>query len=195
MIRTTVATVAFVAAAMMSVAAQAETSEQKLPGVTHFAKQFDGDSSPAKEKLANVLKGGVDGDDEPKKKAATADHRFAGIIDREAKKHGVPASLVKAVIQVESSFRPDVTGAAGEIGLMQLKPTTAEMMGFKGKKSELFDPETNIKYGVAYLAKAHKLGGGTTCGTILKYNAGHGAKKMNPISARYCQKIKRILGA
>ena len=55
----------------------------------------------------------------------------------------------------------------------------------------LFNPETNIKYGMKYLGKAQKLGGGTTCGTILKYNAGHGAKRMNPTSRNYCAKVKR----
>ena len=42
---------------------------------------------------------------------------------------------------------------------------------------------------------AHELGGGTTCGTILKYNAGHAAKRMNPVSAAYCSKVKRHLAA
>jgi soluble lytic murein transglycosylase-like protein len=41
-----------------------------------------------------------------------------------------------------------------------------------------------------YLAMAQGLGGGTTCGTILKYNAGHAAKRMNPVSSAYCSKVK-----
>ena len=45
----------------------------------------------------------------------------------------------------------------------------------------------------SYLAGAVQRGGGTTCGTILKYNAGHYAKRMNPISQRYCSKVKREL--
>ena len=44
-----------------------------------------------------------------------------------------------------------------------------------------------------YLAMAQQLRGGTTCGTILKYNAGHGAKRMNPVSAAYCCKVKAQL--
>ena len=67
------------------------------------------------------------------------------------------------------------------------------MMGYKGSTKALYDPETNIKYGMKYLAKAHQLGGGTTCGTILKYNAGHGAKRMNPISKRYCGKVAKLM--
>jgi soluble lytic murein transglycosylase-like protein len=44
-----------------------------------------------------------------------------------------------------------------------------------------------------YLGEARRLGGGTVCGTILKYNAGHYAKRMNKVSARYCGKVKRIM--
>jgi len=66
-------------------------------------------------------------------------------------------------------------------------------MGYSGSTTGLFDPETNIKYGLKYLAKAQRLGGGTTCGTILKYNAGHAAKRMNPVSSDYCKKVKKRL--
>ena len=62
-----------------------------------------------------------------------------------------------------------------------------------GLAQGLFNPETNIKYGLKYLAKARQLGGGSTCGTILRYNAGHGATRMNPVSAAYCAKVKRQL--
>ncbi len=119
---------------------------------------------------------------------------YHGIIARYASSYGVPVSLARAVVRVESNFRANARGKAGEIGLMQIKPATARMMGYRGSTKGLFNPETNIKYGMKYLAKAHKLGGGSTCGTILKYNAGHGAKRMNRISAAYCSKVKRHLG-
>lgn len=115
------------------------------------------------------------------------------LISKYAKQHGVPESLAHAVITVESNYRANARGAAGEVGLMQIKPATARMMGYKGSTKALYDPETNIKYGMKYLAKAHELGGGTTCGTILKYNAGHGAKRMNPISKRYCGKVAKLM--
>jgi soluble lytic murein transglycosylase-like protein len=83
-----------------------------------------------------------------------------------------------------------MTGSAGEVGLMQIKPATARMLGYTGSVKGLYDPETNIKYGMKYLAMAQDLGGGTTCGTILKYNAGHAARRMNPVSSAYCRKVK-----
>ena len=58
---------------------------------------------------------------------------------------------------------------------------------------ELFNPDTNIKFGMKYLSKAHELSGGTTCGTVLKYNAGHAAKRMNKRSSAYCAKVKQYM--
>ena len=122
-----------------------------------------------------------------------ADRPFATIIAAEAAAHGVPLNLAHAVINIESSYRSSVTGAAGEVGLMQIKPATARGMGYRGSTKALYDPATNVKWGMRYLAGAVQRGGGTTCGTILKYNAGHYAKRMNPISQRYCSKVKREL--
>jgi soluble lytic murein transglycosylase-like protein len=119
--------------------------------------------------------------------------QYSSIVSRYAAAYGVPAELAHAVIKVESNYRANVRGGAGEIGLMQIKPSTARMMGYSGNANGLFNPETNIKYGMKYLAQAHSLSGGTTCGTILKYNAGHGAKRMNPVSAAYCSKVKQQL--
>ena len=116
--------------------------------------------------------------------------QYSAIIARYAASYGVPVSLAKAVIKIESNYRPNMVGSAGEIGLMQIKPATARMMGYSGSAKGLFDPDTNIKYGMKYLAMAQDLGGGTTCGTILKYNAGHAATRMNPVSAAYCGKVK-----
>lgn len=120
---------------------------------------------------------------------------YSAIIARYAASYGVPVSLAHAVVKVESNYRPNSTGSAGEVGLMQIKPATARMLGYSGSLTGLYDPETNIRYGMKYLAMAHQLGGGTTCGTILKYNAGHAAKRMNPVSSAYCSKVKVQMAA
>ncbi len=131
--------------------------------------------------------------EEQSRASGYAANPFGSIISSYASAYGVPEALAHAVVRVESNFRPTATGAAGEIGLMQLKLGTARMMGYSGSASALYDPETNIKYGMKYLAKARQLSDGSTCGTILKYNAGHGAKRMNPVSANYCQKVASIM--
>ena len=122
--------------------------------------------------------------------AVASGGQYSAIVARYAASYGVPVSLAQAVIRIESNYRPNMVGSAGEIGLMQIKPTTARMMGYNGSASGLFDPDTNIKYGMKYLAMAQDLGDVTTCGTILKYNAGHAATRMNPVSAAYCSKVK-----
>ena len=119
--------------------------------------------------------------------------QYGSIVARYAATYGVPVSLAHAVIRVESNYNPNARGSAGEIGLMQIKPSTARMMGYSGGNAGLFNPETNIKFGMKYLAMAHSLGGGTTCGTVLKYNAGHAATRMNPVSSAYCSKVKQQL--
>jgi soluble lytic murein transglycosylase-like protein len=121
---------------------------------------------------------------------AAAANRYSAIVARYAADYDVPVSLAHAVIQVESNYRPDITGSAGEVGLMQIKPSTARMLGYRGSAKGLYDPETNIRYGMKYLAMARDVGDGTTCGTILKYNAGHAARRMNPVSSAYCRKVK-----
>ena len=129
----------------------------------------------------------------PKGRMALRKNKYKNLIAKHARNNGVPLNLALAVVQVESAYRPNARGAAGEIGLMQLMPRTARFIGYKGKMKHLYNPDTNIRYGMKYLGKAHKLGGGSTCGTILKYNAGHGAKKMNRISRKYCKRVRRIM--
>lgn len=122
-----------------------------------------------------------------------ADAPYGELISTYAKKYGVPVALAHAVIKVESNYNPKAHGSAGEVGLMQIKPATARMMGYSGPARKLYQPETNIRYGMKYLAMAQELGGGKTCRTILKYNAGHAAKHMNPVSKAYCGKVMAML--
>lgn len=176
--------------------AKQDEPKRNLVAVTPTPKpQLPGDRQVAvKEPVALDLVQTASLGDEGLKTRKDADGKYSEIIAKYAASYGVPVSLAHAVIQVESNYRPDVRGSAGEIGLMQIKPATARMMGYSGSADGLFHPETNIKFGMKYLAKAHKLGGGTTCGTILRYNAGHAATRMNPVSSAYCVKVKRFLG-
>lgn len=159
------------------------------------------------ERRAEAVKARAEKNDDSEEKASTSEKPLAekttatgyaanphgAIISKHARAHGVPEALAHAVVRVESNFRASATGAAGEIGLMQLKLATARMVGYTGSAKALYDPETNIKYGMKYLAMAQSLGDGSTCGTILKYNAGHAAKSMNPISRNYCNKVAGML--
>lgn len=72
-------------------------------------------------------------------------------------RHGFDPILLLAVIQNESRFNPIVVGAHGEIGLMQIKPDTAEWVAKKARirwtgEDMLRDPVANIRIGAAYLS-------------------------------------------
>lgn len=120
---------------------------------------------------------------------------FSNLIHQYATQYHVPINLAYGVIHTESNYNPKAHGKAGEIGLMQLMPTTARGLGFKGPLKNLYNPATNLQYGMRYLAKANALGKGDLCRTILKYNAGYGAKSMNPVSARYCKNVKSYIAS
>src|SRR5215207_3039540 len=99
---------------------------------------------------------------------------YLALITREAEQRGLPAALADAVTKVESGFNPNVVGGVGEVGLMQVRPQTAAMLGYTGDVTGLFDPETNVRFGVAYLARAWELARGDVCRTLMKYRAGWG---------------------
>ena len=126
-------------------------------------------------------------------KAVSGKSSLHKLVGKHARAAGVPVALALAVVQVESNFNPRARGGAGEVGLMQIKPATARGIGYKGSIKALYNPDTNLAWGMKYLAEAHRRGGGTVCGTILKYNAGHYAKRMNKTSSRYCGKVKSIM--
>jgi soluble lytic murein transglycosylase-like protein len=117
------------------------------------------------------------------------------MVEQEVRKTGLPADVADAVVQVESNYDPSVIGGVGEIGLMQIRPGTAAMLGFRGSTEELAKPEINIHYGVAYLSKAWRLANGDLCRTLMKYRAGHGQEVMTPRSVNYCNRARKHLAA
>jgi hypothetical protein len=110
-----------------------------------------------------------------------------------AEEVGLPPALADAVALVESRYDPYARGGDGEVGLMQILPTTAAMLGHRGSLAELFDPEVNIRYGVRYLAKAWQLAEGDLCRALMKYRAGHGEERMTALSIRYCARARAHL--
>jgi hypothetical protein len=116
-------------------------------------------------------------------------------IVQEAAASGVPPALVDAVVRIESRYDPTAVGSIGEIGLMQVRPKTAALLGFQGTSAELAEPRTNLRYGVGYLAKAWRLADGDLCRALMKYRAGHGSDKMSALSIEYCRRAHRHLAA
>ena len=135
---------------------------------------------------------------EPPAPAARANAERSGIralIEQEALKTDLPADVAEAVVFVESSYDASTIGRVGEIGLMQVRPGTAAMLGFIGSTAELAKPEVNIHYGVIYLSQAWRLAGGDLCRALMKYRAGHGEEIMSPLSVTYCNRARSRLVA
>jgi hypothetical protein len=80
--------------------------------------------------------------------------QYEGLVAVHAKANNVPEVLVHRVIVRESKYHPDLVGRGGTIGLMQIKLATARGLGYTGDAAGLRDPETNLAYGVKYLAGA-----------------------------------------
>jgi hypothetical protein len=115
------------------------------------------------------------------------------IIEKETARTNLPADIAEAVVFVESGYNPGTIGTVGEIGLMQIRPETAAMLGFRGNNAELAEPDINIHYGVLYLNRAWRLAGGDLCRALMKYRAGHDEESMTPRSQVYCNRARNRL--
>lgn len=83
----------------------------------------------------------------PQEVARRAD-RYSQLILDYSMKYEISASLIKAVISVESCFNNKALSRVGAQGLMQLMPRTASWLNV----TDPHDPAENLKAGIRYLA-------------------------------------------
>lgn len=125
---------------------------------------------------------------------AAPNEGLRALMERHARENGIPVNLVEAVARIESRFNPAARNGP-YTGLMQIHPRTAAGIGYRGSREGLFDADTNLRYGVRYLAQAYRLAGGDTCGTIMRYQSGHGAKRINAANLAYCAKVRQHIAS
>ncbi len=119
--------------------------------------------------------------------------QYQGMIAQHAAANGVPVALARAMVQIESNFNPNVTGRAGEVGLMQIKYETARSLGFAGSRQQLYEPDNNLRYGMIYLAQAQQASGGSVCGTVLKYQGGLRASRHSDWTRQSCARAQQLM--
>ena len=117
---------------------------------------------------------------------------FAETINSAAKQYGVDPRILRALIQRESSFDPEAVGSVGEIGLGQIKPSTARDPGYGVRPvsvEDLRQPEVNIPFAAEYLSKkARHLGHDpNSMEALMAYNAG-------PSAGEYAKKVMNTAG-
>jgi hypothetical protein len=98
---------------------------------------------------------------------------YETLVATHAKANSVPEALVHRVIVRESKYRPDLVGRGGTIGLMQIKLATARGVGYTGDAAGLRDPDTNLAYGVKYLAGAYRAANGDHNRAMRYYASGY----------------------
>lgn len=89
-----------------------------------------------------------------------------------AKKYNIPNNLIRAIIYIESNGDRSRTGSTGEIGLMQIKYSTAISLNYPGDKWELFKADHNILIGTKLLARQRDRYNNDLLDVIAAYNQG-----------------------
>lgn len=93
--------------------------------------------------------------------------KWEALFEEVARRQGLDPALLKAVARVESNFNPRAVSHKGALGLMQLMPKTAEMVGVKNP----FDPRENLE-GAARFLKRLLLEFGDLRKALAAYHAG-----------------------
>jgi len=105
---------------------------------------------------------------------------YRDLVEENARRYGVPADLLQALMREESSLDPLVVSWAGAVGLTQLMVQTARSVAKRlglgpVDAGRLKDPATNVRIGTAYLGSLLQRFEGNWALACAGYNAGPGA--------------------
>ena len=107
---------------------------------------------------------------------------YARELEQAAREQGLPANWVWGVLRQESLFDKRARSSANARGLLQLLPATARNVARRNgwprpSLEDLYQPETNLRLGAAYLREQRENFGGRFVLVLGAYNAGPGAVK------------------
>jgi soluble lytic murein transglycosylase len=104
---------------------------------------------------------------------------YRDVIQEVAARREIDPLLLFSLIRQESLFNTNATAAAGEKGLMQVIPSTAEYIAGQiewkdYQHSDLFRPYAGVEFGSYYLDEQLERFEGNTVAALAAYNAGPG---------------------
>ena len=99
--------------------------------------------------------------------------QYESMVATHAAANNVPEALVHRVIVRESKYHANLVGRGGTIGLMQIKLPTARGLGYTGDAAGLRDPDTNLAWGIKYLAGAYRAANGDHSRAVRYYAGGY----------------------
>ncbi len=94
---------------------------------------------------------------------------FRAVARAVAIRHRIPVDMFEKLVTVESNWNPNAVSHAGAIGLAQLMPDTARILGVNPR-----DPRQNLEGGARYLSEQYRRFGNWRL-ALAAYNAGPGA--------------------
>lgn len=106
--------------------------------------------------------------------------KYTDKIEKLVAENNFPISFILAIIRQESYFKESIKSSSGALGLMQIMPTTGKWIAqyfneSRGwKKSNLTNPDTNLKYGVWYQNHLRDLLGNEAGMILAGHNGGPG---------------------
>lgn len=104
--------------------------------------------------------------------------KFENYVEKYSRENGLDKYLVYAVIKTESRFDPSSVSDVGARGLMQIMEETFDWLKFRMEDEDtrfldMYDPETNIRYGCWLLGYLYDEFGNVEA-TMAAYHAGRG---------------------
>ena len=98
-------------------------------------------------------------------------HQWSPQIEKEARANGLDPDLIASVIDAESNGNQDAVSWAGAVGLMGVMPT-GPGLEWRPSTESLKDPDVNVNWGVAILAKIIQQSGGDIVAALAAYSGG-----------------------
>lgn len=123
--------------------------------------------------------------------------RYDDIMAEAARRHGVDAPLIKAMVRAESAFDPKAVSHKGALGLMQIMPKNLKRL----KVSDPYNPWDNIMGGTRYFKQMLERFDGQLPLALAAYNAGpHTVEHYRGIppyneTQNYVRKVMRFYSA